>query len=486
MAGSANKSAASSALAQRAGEGLTLKSIRPARLVYALAYTFELLFFSYSNYFLQVDTTFFGLDASIPIYVGHYLLSLVVMLLWSKKFRPLIRGSLAVTVLGFAAFLFLPQGIPKLLCAVLTMTGLGGCVTAARCGFAFAANNAERMLGVALALGGRALLNFLDALFPDDGFWDDAIFLYIYPLLTLVGLAVCLLLFRENDMESKEESTPQDSKGLYWALAIFIAFFALDRLLPYMGSNESTPLSASIGGIGKVVALSLFLVCMLLFKKGIWHSWNLFLVITIITAGLAVFAQNPAVDTTLHLFKGIFLTGWVAVLYLLACAQRRFASLKLLKQCTVIFVVISPLTMLADQVALLFIPEYMALFSLGYVLVITIVFLLASPYIYKYLFSAIWISEMQKSDMTLLREKVEEADRFAGYGLTPREKEVTVLLLSANTMRMIAGELKISQSTVNMHTANLYRKLDINSKAELFMKFGVTQAASAKDGHGNL
>jgi DNA-binding NarL/FixJ family response regulator len=39
---------------------------------------------------------------------------------------------------------------------------------------------------------------------------------------------------------------------------------------------------------------------------------------------------------------------------------------------------------------------------------------------------------------------------------------------------MIAGKLKIKEPTVKLHTSNLYKKLGINSRAELFLLFGVT------------
>ena len=42
-------------------------------------------------------------------------------------------------------------------------------------------------------------------------------------------------------------------------------------------------------------------------------------------------------------------------------------------------------------------------------------------------------------------------------------------------LRQIAGELGLSESTIKMHTAELYRKLNINSRTELFRIFGVMQ-----------
>ena len=74
-----------------------------------------------------------------------------------------------------------------------------------------------------------------------------------------------------------------------------------------------------------------------------------------------------------------------------------------------------------------------------------------------------------------MQEKVNEADRFGKYGLTPRQKEVAVLLLAAKIRRQIAGELGLSESTVKMHASGLYHKLNINSRTQLFRLFGVAE-----------
>jgi DNA-binding CsgD family transcriptional regulator len=461
-------------------EGLSLKNIRPAKLVYVLAYSFELIFYAFHTTFLSVDTKLFGLSPSMLMYIGHILMSLIIMLLWSKRFKHLIYISIATTVLGFLAFMFIPGGIPKLLCAVLTMAGLGGCVTSARCGFAFASNNSERLLGVVLALGGRMILNFLDAILPDGSFGDNILFMYIYPGLALAGLVFCLLRFRESDLEVKEQVTSADKKGLYWAFVIFTVFFALEGYTGFM-DNNSFAYSDLLDGVGKLLAIALFVFILLLLKKTIWHTWNLFLVIAIAAAALANLGGGSLVDIPLHLFLGVYEIGWMAVIYILACAQRRFASLKLLKQCTLIFVIISPLTTLSSEVAGMLFPQHIALFSLGYVLVITFAFLMVSPSIFKYLFSAAWLWELHKNDMTLIREKVEETDRFAKYNLTPREKEIATFLLAAKTRRWISAELHISESTVKMHVSNLYKKVEINSISELFSLFGVPEVDELPD-----
>jgi DNA-binding CsgD family transcriptional regulator len=52
--------------------------------------------------------------------------------------------------------------------------------------------------------------------------------------------------------------------------------------------------------------------------------------------------------------------------------------------------------------------------------------------------------------------------------LTSREQEVFTMLLDGRAPKEIAYTLKISYPTVNFHITNLYRKLKIHSRAELF------------------
>ena len=55
--------------------------------------------------------------------------------------------------------------------------------------------------------------------------------------------------------------------------------------------------------------------------------------------------------------------------------------------------------------------------------------------------------------------------------LTPREQELLTMLLTGLAPKEIAYTLKISNNTVNFHQKNLYRKLGIQSRAELFAKY---------------
>lgn len=71
-------------------------------------------------------------------------------------------------------------------------------------------------------------------------------------------------------------------------------------------------------------------------------------------------------------------------------------------------------------------------------------------------------------------EKRLDADEIASkYGLSEREYEVLQLLLEKKSATQIANELVVAHGTVKAHIRNIYKKLDIHQRDELFaLSFG--------------
>ena len=62
-------------------------------------------------------------------------------------------------------------------------------------------------------------------------------------------------------------------------------------------------------------------------------------------------------------------------------------------------------------------------------------------------------------------------ERFGESALTPREHEVAVCILKGHSSKSLAREIDISPETVKIHRRNIYRKLEISSQSELFLRF---------------
>ncbi len=455
------------------GSEVSLGSLRPRRYYYYLAYAFELMLYAVRETFLHVDGFLFGIPADTVIYVGHILASLIIMLLWSERFRGLVRLSVVMLVCGFVPFLLFPASPLRLLFGLLAMTGLGAAVTCARCGYAFASNNTERLVGIILMTVVTALIYLLKAL----GAGGASVSVWL-PLALVAALAWCLLRFREEDLEAKKEHDKSDARGLYWALAFMIVYFGIDGYI-YKLIDKNDRVAYSMFCLGIILAAVIFFVMMVMLKLHVWHLWALFFTLAVIMSVLSVLTPQMGTLLPKNLFCGLSIIGWPLSLYMLACAQRRFASYKLLKQCTIVFVILSPITTMSDDLLTAYYPEHMPVIALFYILVMLSLYLLTLPYSFRSLFSAVWISDLSYEDMSRLQERVKVKDRFSGWELTPRQKEVAALMLAAKTRRQIASELGLSESTVKTHMTELYRKLGISSKAELFRLFGTKETDSA-------
>lgn len=55
--------------------------------------------------------------------------------------------------------------------------------------------------------------------------------------------------------------------------------------------------------------------------------------------------------------------------------------------------------------------------------------------------------------------------------LTPREKDTFLLLLEGYTLKETANRLGIRYSTANTYQTSVYRKLHVNSRAELIIRY---------------
>lgn len=448
--------------------GIRFSDIRPQRMIYFMAYAFELMLFAARGQFMPMGASVFGIRGWTIAHVAHMISSLIFMLLWSSRFKNLIRVSVGIMIAGFIPFAFLPLGYARLGFGILFYIGLGGAVTSARCGYAFATNNAEKLFGMIFMFFSVAVMRFVNSRGADGIFVS-----YILPFLLLAALSVCLLMFRENDFEVKAESTKSDAKGLYWALAFFIAYFAIDGFNAALVDSSFRDEYVFLF-IGMLLAGLLLFMSLTRFRFSTWHIWNLFFVFSVGMGLFAAFASQLGTLKPEYFFCGLSLMGWPLCIYTLGCAQRRFASYALLKKCTLIFVLCSPFIALPGDIVESNFPSALPVVSMLFVLAVVIALLMLSPFSYKHLFSSVWLSEIRDPDMKLLQDKVDEVDRFAEYSLTPRQREVAVLLLAAKTRRQISAELGLSESTVKMHTSELYRRLNINSRAELFRIFGVT------------
>ncbi len=65
--------------------------------------------------------------------------------------------------------------------------------------------------------------------------------------------------------------------------------------------------------------------------------------------------------------------------------------------------------------------------------------------------------------------------------LTPREQELFLLLLEGYTLKESAQKLSIKYSTANTHMTSIYKKLGVNSRAELIINYRKMDGTNHED-----
>ncbi|MPN05573.1 hypothetical protein SDC9_152824 [bioreactor metagenome] len=55
--------------------------------------------------------------------------------------------------------------------------------------------------------------------------------------------------------------------------------------------------------------------------------------------------------------------------------------------------------------------------------------------------------------------------------LTPRERDLFLLLLEGYTLKESAKQLSVKYSTANTHMTGIYKKLNVNTRAELIIRY---------------
>jgi DNA-binding CsgD family transcriptional regulator len=79
-----------------------------------------------------------------------------------------------------------------------------------------------------------------------------------------------------------------------------------------------------------------------------------------------------------------------------------------------------------------------------------------------------WFERHQSGVPATDSERAEKLSRFKDdYGLSPRELEITALVLGGGTNRDIAERVHISLETVKKHIYNIYKKIGVNNRLQL-------------------
>lgn len=454
----------------RKQETLWLRNIRAGYLQYFFAFPLAMILINIQQHIWAGDTPIYGFPATTVLFLIFAVSAGgTLIFITPKSITALSKVSAALAVAGLFPWLFLRPGVPALVCASIFMAGLGGCLSSGSLSFVFFLNNAERFWGSAFMLLLIGLVNLGASLVLSNPFFRKSL-----AVLLTTGLCACMLLSRTEDCAKGAKAPPKRFEpSIYLALFIVFSYFAIRILNFHIPAFEQQSATEAWG----VLTLLPVLLCILLqagFKYSIWTMCNVFFITSITSyalwyAGLPKAAYLFARMDDVGLFVSFYLIGSVTNKF---CSFRTHKLLMLLCMAMIgILFVISDLLARTAFVHIVAVVVCATLFAL---------FLLLSPAFSRHLFFSDWSEEFRKLHMTDSIHKAEQKDppgklhppSLDDTNLSFREKQVVLLLLRGLTLRQVAPELGITFSTVSTYSKTIYRKLGINSRAELFLLFG--------------
>lgn len=463
-----------------AQEMLALRNIRKnGYLQYFFAFPLAMAFINIQDFILDDGIDVFGLAHTTITFLA-FALGAIIMFAFSneKNIASISKISAIITAVGFVPWLFLPDGYLSLICDVVFMAGVGGCVSSSSFSFVFMLNNAERFFGSTL------MLLFIDLVELSAEYLSiSPIVRKTFALTMVAALCVCMYLSKNKDFhETRNKEIKKFDPSIWLVLFIFFSYFAI-RITGFYAAAFQHPSNAWLWGI---LAFALILLCIILqvvFKRSIWTMCNVFFIAAIMSH-LMWYLKIPRAA---YLFSELKEVGFLISIYLLGCITNKFCDFRMHKR--LVLLCMSVLGILYIGIDILHMTMRTQSIAVITAAVLFLMFLLLSPTFSQHLFFANWSKEFRQISMSPLIDGALQTNAVGqtqptsldDTNLSPREKQVVLLLLQGMTLRQVAPELGLTVSTVSTYSKTIYKKLGINSRAELFLLFGRPQAAEAME-----
>ena len=460
-----------------AQEMLALRNIRKGYLQYFFAFPLVMTFINIQDFIVEDGSGVFGLAHTTITFLA-FALGAIIMFAFSNEMNIAIisKASAFITAVGFLPWFFLPDGYLSLVCDVVFMAGVGGCASSSSFSFVFMLNNTERFFGSTL------MLLFIDLVELSAEYISiSPIIQKIFTLVMVAALCVCMYLSKSKDYHGNENKAIKKFDPSIWlVLFIFFSYFAI-RITGFYAPAFQHPSGARLWGLIAFALILCLIILQVVFKRSVWTMCNVFFIASIM-GHLMWYIKLPEAA---YLFSELKEIGFLITFYLLGCVTNKFCNFRMHKRLILLcMAAIGILYVGIDVLHMTMLTQSIAVITAA---VLFVTFLLLSPAFSQHLFFANWSKEFRQINMaaivdSTLQTNTAEPNRTPSLddtNLSPREKQVVLLLLQGMTLRQVAPELGLTPSTVSTYSKAIYKKLGINSRAELFLLFGRPQTAES-------
>ena len=394
----------------------------------------------------------------------------LIMAFTPKRFViPLLRASAIASALLLPFLIILPMG-PRQFTLYMAFKFCNGlCAACSFFLFCFVLNNVERLAGMAIVQlyygFYYAAWNVFPVFHSAGNTWGGA-------FLTVIFLVV---VFRAK---TAEVDTGSDGKGsgVPFVIGLGVIHYMIMCMSNYIEWARDS-VSGLAFGLGTVISIGLVLVIQMLKGRGALYIWLMFLAFTLFGLGAMLYETSAAIISGSFAYGLGDSLGYIVICYMCAGAIKRSKSLRMFRLYCIVFFIQYFIISGVFSIYFNYFEEQNKFLAFAVVLVLVSLCLLFMPLIQKRLFDADWTDGLYLRDMEEYLKPLAETEAINNkdnLNLTPREQEIFTMFLNGAAPKEIAFTLKISYDTVHFHQKNLYRKLGIQSRAELFAKYGST------------
>ena len=409
-----------------------------------------------------------GFEINVLMYFLLGLGWLVVAVTPKKLIIPLLRISTIISAVLASLMVFMPLGFWHFVLYMSSRFLNGLCAACAFYLFCFVLNNIERLFCMAII---QIYYGFYYAAWTTFPVIHAAATKWSSIILTVV-LLIAVFSIKKRQTETNTESNGKGS-GVPFVVALGVIHYMIMCMSNYIEWAENA-VSALAFGLGFFISVGLIIILQLFNSRNAMYIWFLFLAFTLLGLGALLF------DNSLTFILGSLTyglgdsLGYIVICYICAGAIKRSKSLRMFRlYCLVSF---AEYIIISGLFSFFFnnFQEPNKYPAFGIVLVLVCLCLFFMPLIQKRLFDADWTDGLYLRDMEEYSHSIAatvELNTKDQLNLTPREEEIFTMLLHGTAPKEIAHTLKISYHTEHFHQKNLYRKLGIQSRAELFAKY---------------
>jgi DNA-binding CsgD family transcriptional regulator len=409
-------------------------------------------------------------DTTIYFYIMLITGSLIPILWDGKKFVSASFYSIMFSLACYISVLFIGPGTLSKIIMLIAVPCIGHVFIAHVYSFFMVLNNSEKLFSLIMVVLLPKVIMYIKPVFSSSE-------LKLHPLSILILLIMISLAFSTYSIKSRPEMVPSFKRvkapvKAYSLMPLVFVGLALNDVIAPTALEQMTGFAKhqveSYYFAGIIVGLLVVIILQTRFSVHIYTMLNLSF--AFLAIGFVIYLiqfQYQAVGIVSAIFFGIaYSIGMVNLYYLTGVMIKKFQSLYFYRTgfilSSVCYLLASVFVKITGQGDIVESPVVLAFVSIC----VVILFFLLSPFFIKMLYSGEWIDDSYREDIsqcTRLEAKLKD------YKLTPSEMEVCRLLLGGYTLRQISGMQSKAYSTINTYCTSIYRKMNINSRTELFL-----------------